>query len=225
MSTLDPKTHDAVLHGERAAVRDQARTVFAHTMFLVAATAGFAALGSYIGRDLSRGLSLACFVIGMLASFGVGFSGRSTRLSMTMLFAMGLFLGLGVGPGLASYASLDNGGTLIAQAAGATALLVGALGAYGYATRRDFAAWGRVLFWLTIGLFVAGIVLIFVRSAGAQTIWAYLGAAVFSAWTVYDFNRLRRAHPDQAIFIACSVFLDIFNLFLFLLQILGLSRD
>jgi FtsH-binding integral membrane protein len=199
--------------------------VFAHTMFLVAATAGLAALGSYLGRDISGVAAIVCFVIGIGLSFGIGFVRGSTPLAMGLLFGMGAFLGLGAGPGLASYARLEDGGTLIAQAAGMTALLVGSLGAYGYATRRDFSAWGKTLFWLTIGLFVAGIALIFVRSAGAQMIWAGLGVVIFSAWTIYDFNRLRRAHPNEAVFIACGIFLDIINLFQFLLQIIGFSRD
>jgi FtsH-binding integral membrane protein len=223
LSTLDPQTR--AFEDTVAATRDQAKTVFAHTMFLVAATAGVAALGSYLGRNLSGTVAIVCFVIGIGLSFGIGFARGSSPLAMGLLFGMGGFLGLGAGRGLASYANLENGTTIIAQAAGMTALLVGALGAYGYATRRNFAAWGKTLFWLTIGLFVAGIVLIFVRSAGGQMIWASLGVVIFSAWTIYDFNRLRRARPDDAVFIACGIFLDIFNLFQFLLQLIGLSRD
>ena len=56
---------------------------------------------------------------------------------MGMLFGIGLLLGLAIGPTLNAYASLEDGGTLIAQAAGLTALFMGVLGTVGYLTKRD----------------------------------------------------------------------------------------
>jgi modulator of FtsH protease len=201
--------------------RESARVVFGQVMFLVAATLGFFAAGAYIGRDLSGGWSLACFIGAIALTLGLGFARRSTSLGMTVLFAMGVLLGLGLGPGLASYASLPDGGTVMAQAGGATALFVGGLGAYGYATRRDFAAWGRYLFFALLGLIAVGIVFIFVSMPGERIVWSLLGLGVFGALTVFDFNRLKRASTNDAVYIACSIFLDVVNVFLFMLQILG----
>ena len=44
---------------------------------------------------------------------------------------------------------------------------------------------------------------------------------LFGAYTIFDFNRLRRANMDMAVPIAAGIFLDIFNIFLFFLQIFG----
>jgi modulator of FtsH protease len=53
-------------------------------------------------------------------------------------------------------------------------------------------------------------------------IWAILGLAIFAFWTAYDFQRLRRSNTGNvAVPIALGIFLDIFNVFLFFLQIFG----
>jgi FtsH-binding integral membrane protein len=205
--------------------RDVAKAVFGQTMFLVAATLGFFAAGAYVGRDLSGGWSIVCFIGAIALMFGLSFARKSTGLGMAVLFAMGVLMGMGLGPGLAAYASLPDGGTLLAQAGGATALFVGGLGAYGYATRRDFAAWGRYLLFALIGLIVVGIVFIFTSMPGERVIWSVLGLGVFGALTIFDFNRLKRAHPDEVVYIACSIFLDVVNVFMFMLQLLGGGRD
>ncbi|MEW6583376.1 MAG: Bax inhibitor-1 family protein [Actinomycetota bacterium] len=218
--------HDIGAGGRTAEeARDSARTVFAQVMFLVAVTAGFFAGGAYVGRDISTGWSWACLIGGVVLMFGLGFARRSAALGMGVLFTMGLLLGLGFGPVLAAYAGLENGGTLLAQAGGATALFIAAFGAYGYATRRDFAGWGRTLMWALLGLIAFGIVLIFVSIPGGRLIYSILGLGVFALLTIFDFNRLRRAHPEDVVWIACSIFLDVLNVFMFMLQILGGSRD
>jgi len=190
-------------------------------MFLVAANCGFTAAGAYIGRDLSRGASLVCLLGGLGVAVGLGFvRKRSSGLALTLFFGLGLLLGLGVGPLLSAYATV-NGSAILWQAAGATALFVGAFGAYGYATRRDLASWARTLFWALLGLIALGLVLVFVSIPYGHLIWALLGLGVFAAFTMFDFNRLRRAQPDDAVLIATGIYLDIFNVFLFMLQILG----
>jgi uncharacterized protein len=44
---------------------------------------------------------------------------------------------------------------------------------------------------------------------------------IFGGYTIFDFNRLRRADMSSAVPIAASIFLDIFNIFLFFLQLFG----
>jgi uncharacterized protein len=52
-------------------------------------------------------------------------------------------------------------------------------------------------------------------------IWSVAGLAIFGAFTIFDFNRLRRTDADGAVPIAASIFLDTLNVFLFFLQIFG----
>jgi uncharacterized protein len=201
--------------------RDQARTVFGQVMGLVALTLGCLALGAYIGRDLSGGIGLLFFI----ASFGciIGLNVASSRgreqLAITLLFGLGLALGLALGPTLNAYAQADP--SALWQAAGATAGFVAALGAAGYATRRDLSSWYRVLFGALLALIVFGIVAIFVSIPHENLIWSIAGLVIFGGYTVLDFNRLRRSGQEEAVPIAASIFLDVLNIFLFFLQLFG----
>ena len=124
---------------------------------------------------------------------------------------------------IADYANADP--SALWQAAGATAAFVAALGAYGYATRRDVSAWERPLFWALLGLIVFGLVAILVSIPGSHVIYAVAGIAIFGGFTIIDFNRLRRGTSDSAVPIAASIFLDIFNVFLLGLDLFGGRRD
>jgi FtsH-binding integral membrane protein len=102
---------------------------------------------------------------------------------------------------------------------------VAALGAYGYATRRDLSSWARTLFFALLGLIVFGLVGLFVAIPNGNIIYSVAGLAIFGAFTIFDFNRLRRANMASAVPIAASIFLDIFNVFLFMLRLLGGGRN
>ena len=78
---------------------------------------------------------------------------------------------------------------------------------------------------LVLGLIGLGIVLIFASIPHAHVIYAVLGLVVFGAFTIFDFNRLRRTTMGGAVPIAASTFLDIFNVFLFFLRLFGGGRN
>ncbi|MGE0029088.1 MAG: Bax inhibitor-1 family protein [Thermoleophilia bacterium] len=211
-----------------AAARVDSSAVFGKVMFLVAVTAGFTAAGAYIGRDLSGGWAFGAFIAAIVLTFVIGAARKkdeATPLQMGILFGIGLLLGLGIGPTLNAYASLQDGGQLIAQAAGATALFMGVLGTVGYLTKRDLSGLGRISFIGLIALLLFGIVAIFVNIPAENLIWCVFGLVVFAGLTVFDFWRLRRAGNGDVTLIALSIYLDAFNIFLFMLQILGGNRS
>jgi FtsH-binding integral membrane protein len=204
---------------------DRARAVFGQVMGLVALTLGCLALGAYIGRDLSGGSGIAFFIAGFACVFGLNIASARghDQLAITLLFGLGLLLGLALGPVLNAYAQADP--SALWDAAGTTAAFVAGLGAYGYATRRDLSSWSRTLFFALIALIVFGLVALFVTIPGANIIWSVAGLVIFGGFTIFDFNRLRRAGKESAVPIAASIFLDILNVFLFALQLFGGGRD
>jgi modulator of FtsH protease len=220
---------DAALPRAGAPTREEeratTRALFGQTMGLVAFTVAFAALGAYIGRDLHGGIGIGAFVAALACTFAIRFAlERSQQLAITLLFGMGLLLGLFIGPVVNYYAEADPG--VVYQSAGATALFIGGFGAYGYATRRDFSNWARVLFWSLLGLIGFGLVTLFVAIPGGNIIYSVLGLVLFSFYTIFDFNRLKRAQDIRlAPALAAGIFLDIFNVFLFMLSLLGGSRS
>jgi modulator of FtsH protease len=209
----------------RPATGEKARPVFAQVMGLVALTVGALALGAYVGRDLSGGWGIASFIAAFACLVGLNVATARDRqqVSTTLRFALGLFLGLGLGPTINAYAKTDP--AAVWQAACATAGFVLVLGAIGYGTRRDLSSWARVLTWALVGLLVFGIVAIFVSIPQANVIWAVAGLVIFGGYTIFDFNRLRRAGMDEAVPLAASIFLDVLNVFLFLLDLFGNGGD
>ena len=79
----------------------------------------------------------------------------------------------------------------------------------------------RALFWALLALIVFGLVTIFVSIPHSNIIYCVLGLVIFGGFTIIDFNRLRRANTNAAVPIAAGIFLDIFNVFLFFLQLFG----
>jgi modulator of FtsH protease len=199
--------------------RDRGHTLFGQTMGYVAVTAGFFALGSYLGRTLSEGWAIVWFIVAFACLISMNFTvRRSSALSVGLLLGVGLALGLAMAPALVYYASTNP--QALWQAGGATALFIAGFGAAGYATRRDLSGLARLSFWALVALIVFGIAAIFVRIPHAELIYSVLGLVIFAGLTMVDFQRLRRSsNIDSAPLLAASIFLDALNVFLFFLRI------
>ena len=214
------------MHGTMAyspygvAARDRTRTLFGQTMGLVAVTAGFFALGSYLGRNITSttvafGAYIAAFVVLLVMRFAAR---RSAGFSTALLLIFGALMGVATSPVLVFYAAYDP--RILWQAGGATALFVGAFGSIGYLTRRNLFWLARLSFAALLALFVFGIALIFVHIPHGSQIYAGLGLVVFAGLTMVDFQRLRRTQGlNSAPLLAASIFLDILNVFFFFLRI------
>jgi FtsH-binding integral membrane protein len=206
------------------AARGQAHALFGQTMAYVAATAGLFALGAWAGHNLTGGVGIVAFIAAFACLIGMRFAARrSAQLSVGLLAAFGLLMGLAVAPTVAYYGSMDP--RALWEAGGATALFIAGFGAAGYATRRDLTALARVSFWALLVLIVVGIVLIFVHIPGAELVYSVLGLVIFAGFTMFDFQRLR-ANTDTASapLLAASIFLDVVNVFFFFLEIFSGER-
>ena len=107
---------------------------------------------------------------------------------------------------------------------------------YGMVTKRDLTSMGQFMFMGLIGIVIASVVNLFIRSSGMSLIVSYIGVIVFVGLTAYDTQKLRTmalSQPDGldggvirkgAILGALTLYLDFINLFLMLLRILA-SRD
>src|SRR4051794_18306619 len=103
--------------------RGQAHALFAQTMGYVAITAALFALGAWLGRDLTGGVGIVAYIASFACLFGMRFAvRRSAQLTVGLLGAFGLLIGLGTGPVVAYYASADP--QAVWQAGGATALFI-----------------------------------------------------------------------------------------------------
>jgi FtsH-binding integral membrane protein len=101
----------------------------------------------------------------------------------------------------------------------------------GYTTKKDLTSMGKILFMALIGIIIATVVNIFLKSTGLQMIVSYLGVLIFVGLTAYDSQKIKQMllmAPDAgegaqkiALLGALSLYLDFVNLFIYLLRIFG----
>ncbi|MDX2469298.1 MAG: Bax inhibitor-1 family protein [SAR324 cluster bacterium] len=140
------------------------------------------------------------------------------------LIALFLFTGL---TGLTSAPMLSAYGHAVPQAASLTAIIFIGLSIYTVTSKRDFSFMGGML---TVGillLVVGGLMNAFIfHSSATSFMFSSFGVFLFSGFIVYDtFNILNRYPTDEYISATLSLYLDILNLFMSLLHLLGGSRD
>jgi modulator of FtsH protease len=212
-------------HQMGTAARGQTHALFSQTMGYVAVTAALFALGAWVGHNLTGGAGIVAFIAAFACLIGMRFaSRRSQQLTIALLGAFGLLLGVAVAPTVAYYGSMDP--RALWEAGGATALFIAGFGAAGYATRRDLTAIARISFWALLALIVVGIVLIFVHIPGGDLAYSVLGLVIFAGFTLFDFQRLRtNTDAATAPLLAASIFLDILNVFLFFLEIFSGGQE
>jgi FtsH-binding integral membrane protein len=217
---------NSALYGGYSGVTSQyqTRTLFSQTMGYVALAAALFAAGAYVGRDMSYGLGFVWFIAAFACLIGMNFAvRRSQQLTVVLLCAFGVLIGLALAPVLAYYAGTNP--QALWSAGGATALFIAGFGAAGYATRRDLTVIARVCFFALIALIVFGIVLIFVRIPNGSLIYSVIGLVIFAGFTMFDFQRLRKSKDIRsAPLLAASIFLDVLNVFLFFLRIFARSN-
>jgi uncharacterized protein len=108
---------------------------------------------------------------------------------------------------------------------------------YGWVTKRDLTSLGGFMVMGLIGIIIASLVNLFIKSSGLSVIISYIGVFVFIGLTAYDTQKIKNMALTQpanldgavirkgAILGALSLYLDFINLFLMLLSILGQRRD
>ncbi|MGV7212297.1 Bax inhibitor-1/YccA family protein [Bradyrhizobium sp. UFLA05-112] len=114
-----------------------------------------------------------------------------------------------------------------------TAATFGALSLFGYTTRRDLSGVGTFLFMGLIGIIIASLVNLFLRSTGLDWLISIVGVGVFAGLTAYDTQRIKAMYDSaddetsagrKSVLAALSLYLNFINLFMMLLRLLGNRR-
>jgi hypothetical protein len=153
----------------------------------------------------------------------------STRRPLNY-FLFGLFAfvtGITIVPLLASIILEFGGPALIIKALGATTLTFSAVAVFGWTTNRDLSGLRGFLTASLIGIIIVSLIGIFLPwSNNFEMIFAGFGTILFSGYAMYDIQRLKTFPPDRYVDAALRLYLDIFNLFLFILRLIaGISRS
>lgn len=163
-------------------------------------------------------------VIGFLAvAWGLMWGIERTKHSATgvaLLLAFTFFMGLMLSGILSMALHFRNGSTLIAMAAGGTGAIFFVLAGVASTTKRDFSNIGKFLLVGAVLLLVASLANAFFQVPALSLAIAALAVIIFSAFILYDINRIVQGGEDNYITATLAVYLDIYNVFTGLLQLL-----
>ncbi len=225
-----------------ARARQEASTIFLAKVFnWMALGLGVTGIVAYFTANTGLAMAIIAsplFFVLIIAELGMVFylSARIEKIQPTT--ATGLFVGYSVLNGLTlsviflSYTSSSIAGTFFI-----TAGMFGAMAIYGLVTKRDLSGWGSFLFMGLIGIIIASIVNIFLKSSNMYWIISMLGVFIFTGLTAYDVQKIKRMGEEGimsqgegairkgAIMGALALYLDFINLFLMLLRFFGGARD
>ena len=168
---------------------------------------------------ISTLVSLIFFGIAFCLMFAVQ-KYKDSGLGVVLLLTFTLFMGLTLGPLLNYALRFSNGGSLIAVAAGGTGVIFITLAGIAATSKRDFSKMGSFLFAGLVLILVASIANIFLNMPVLALAISAVAVFVFSALILFDINRIIQGGETNYVTATLSVYLDIFNIFVNLLQLL-----
>ena len=187
------------------------------------------ALGAYLTMPYVETISqFRWFIFGfvmLMVLVGFNVTRKSPTLHLMALFVFTFSLGVMIVPLLAMVIGQGNG-ILIGNAFLMTSVLFGALSLFAINSKSDFSNWGKPLFITMIVIFVASLVNIFILQSPLMHVIVTAGVLlIFSLFTIYDTQNIANGAYDSPVDAAVSLFLDFFNMFTAILQLLGIMGD
>jgi modulator of FtsH protease len=201
--------------------------VLKNTYLLLAATLGFSALTAMlsIALALPSWTYLAAVVVAMLLGIFVLPRTANSASGVGVIFGITGLLGLGLGSLLSMYLALPNGPQTVAVAFGGTALIFLGLSGYALTTKRDFSFLGGFIFAGMMVVLVAIVANLFFSMPALSLAISAAVILLMSAFILFDTSRIARGEEDNYIMATYSIYLSIFNIFISLLQLLGIMGD
>ncbi|MET1248357.1 Bax inhibitor-1/YccA family protein [Sporolactobacillus sp. STCC-11] len=182
-------------------------------------------VGLYLGQYVSDALRLPLWILEIGMIFMMMFVRKRKAVGYLLMYGFMFISGITLYTAVNYYTHL-LGGPLVLQAFAVTTVSFGAIAVYAMVSKRDFSFLGGFLFVGLIALIVVSLFSAFfpVSSMTAQ-IYSGLGILIFVGYTLFDFSRLTvRGFSDEDIpMIVVSIYLDFINLFLYILQFIGIG--
>jgi modulator of FtsH protease len=209
-----------------SAVRASRNRVLRNTYWLLALSMIPTVLGALVG--LSTPLPIfrggVGFLLFFLVAMGFIFAIEKTKNSaagVPVLLTFTFFMGLMLTPLLGLILGMANGAALIMTAFTGTAVVFGSMATIATVSKRDFSGMGSWLFAAVIVLILASIANLFLHLPALFLAVSAVAAVVFSALILFDVQRIVNGGETNYISATLSIYLDLYNVFTALLQLLG----
>ncbi len=201
--------------------------VLRNTYLMLGLTMVPTVIGALIGTSLNFAFMAASPIMGAVIMLAVMFglfwgisANRNNGLGVALLLALTFFMGVMLGPILQVALHFKNGAQLVTLAAGGTGVIFFALAGIATVSKRDFSGLGK---FLTIGLIllvVASLANLFFQVPAMQLALSAIAVLIFSGFILFDVNRVVTGGETNYIMATLAIYLDIYNLFVNLLQLL-----
>jgi len=204
--------------------------VLRNTYWLLALSMIPTVLGAWVG--LATGFSLfaatspAMSMLAFLAiAFGFMFAIEKTKESAAGVFVLlgfTFFMGLMLSRILGFVLGFSNGPSLIMLAFGGTGVIFASMATIATVSKRDFSGLGKWLFMGVIVLLLASVANVFLHLPALMLTVSVMAIVIFSAYMLFDVQRVVNGGETNYITAALAIYLDLYNVFVNLLALLGI---
>jgi len=210
------------------AVAESQNRVLRNTYWLLSLSMLPTIAGAYAGMQLNfLKLFAAAPIMAPLLMFGVMIGAlfavtalRNSAWGVPALFGFTFIAGLMLAPILSVAVGFRNGGQLVALAGGMTAAIFLAMASIASITKRDFSFLGKFLFIGLVLVIVASLANLFLQVPALSVTVSAIAVLIFSAYLLHDVSRIVRGGETNYITATLNLFLDVYNIFISLLNIL-----
>ena len=203
--------------------------VLRNTYALLALSLVPTVLGAWIGVQMNFSFFQGSPAIGFIAflaiAFGFMFAIEKTKnsgLGVAILLGFTFFMGLMLSRMIGGVLGFRNGAALIGLAGGGTAIIFAVMATLAGTIKRDLSGMGKALFIGMIMLLVAAFANIFLQMPALMIAISVIAVAIFSAFLLYDLNRVITGGETNYISATLAVYLSLYNIFANLLALLGI---
>ncbi len=196
--------------------------VIRNTYLLLSLTLAFAAVAA--GVSVALKLPHPGILLTLGGFFGLLFAVHKLKNSgwgVLAVFALTGFMGYTLGPIISRYLGLPNGGEIVMQAMGATAVIFVGLSSYALTTKKDFSFMGGFLMVGILLAFLAGLVAIFFEIPALSLTVSAVFVLLMSGLILYETSNIIHGGETNYVLATVTLFVSIFNLFTSLLHLLG----
>ena len=168
--------------------------------------------------------------LGFVIFFGIKLKSISAEKAKSFLWIYSALMGLSLATIFAVYTA-----TSITRVFLITASSFGAMSIYGYTTKKDLTSFGSFLIMGLIGIMIASLINIFLKSSGLDFAISLLGVFIFIGLTAYDTQRIKQTYyhfagnnemvSKMAVMGALNLYMDFINLFIILLRFFGERKN
>lgn len=236
MSNYDPNATISEAVGGSIAMDAGLRTYMLRIYNYMAAGVGLTAVAAWLtyqltGPALLQSPLMWVFILaplGLVFFIGARINTLSAGTARLLFFVYAALVGVSLSTLLHVYTSAS-----ITRVFFIAAAMFGALSVFGYITRRDLSGMGSFLFMGLIGVVIASVVNLFMRSTGLEWLISIVGVGVFAGLTAYDTQRIKAMYDirddetatgRKSVVAALSLYLNFINLFMMLLRLMGGRR-